>query len=139
MTFELKLSQSGLVIGPDGDFVKVENRDKLYQDVIKLILTPLKGNKFFPWYGSAVESVLGNIIDQNFTSTMASSQISSALETLKKIQLEQGKTQFLSLQEQLAAVKSISVHQNTVDPRYYQINVEIINKFGEKIQASVNL
>lgn len=133
MSFDLKLSQGGLVLDGSGDIQKVEKNDKLQQDLLKIIITPLGANRFFPWYGSKIGGTIGNVLDINFSNTFASSQLKASLETLKKIQSEQEKIQYLSPEEQLAAVRSALIKENSIDPRYINVFVNVVNKAFQSV------
>ena len=39
MSFDIKISQGDLAIGSDGDLARVEDTDKLVQDVLKILMT----------------------------------------------------------------------------------------------------
>ena len=90
MSFDLKIQQGDLQIGTNGDFQRVENTDKLVQEILKIALTPLGGNPFFPFYGSPISrTLIGNPFDFEMTSTIASDQLKASLETLKNLQIVQ--------------------------------------------------
>ena len=130
MSFDLKIVDGDLAIGADGDLAKVENTEKLIQDVLKLALTPAGANPFFPWYGSHIsKSLIGSSFDLTFLGPMASQQLRNALEiiqTLQKIQSNSG--QFVSASELLAAIQEVYVEQNQTDPRYFKVSIKILTK-----------
>ncbi len=136
MSFDLKIENGAIIIDTSGDFTKVEKSEKLVQDIFKIINTPLGASKFNPWYGSPVGNIIGNVLDQNFAATMASNQLQNALQTLKTMQEIQSRTQFLSPEEQLAAVRQATIKQNMLDPRVMQIVVSVVNKAFQQINRT---
>lgn len=141
MSFDLKISEGDLSINNTGSFTIVENSDKLEQDILKIISTKLGANPFHPWYGSPIESsMIGNVFDESFVSSVASSQLRTTLERLQQMQREQIKqAQIISPQEHIAAVQNVSVEQNKVDPRFYRIAVTVISKAFQRVQPSLDL
>ena len=121
MSFDLRIKEGDLAIGSDGDLEILSGVEKLVQDVLKILQTPLGGNPFFPWYGSLVSTALvGSVMDFRFTETAAQQQIRSNLETLQRLQRQQlSNGQKVTADEQLAAVQSVVVKRNTVDPTYF--------------------
>ena len=51
MSYDLKLENGDLRISNTGDLILVIDNEKLLQDAIKILITPLGGNKTHPWYG----------------------------------------------------------------------------------------
>ena len=48
-------------------FNAVSDNDKLIQDLLNFLMTPISGNKMFPWYGSDVSGILiGSNYDLEF-------------------------------------------------------------------------
>jgi len=67
----------------DGDLEKVEGTEKLVQDILKILITRLGSNVFYPWYGSLVaQSLVGQALDFEFVNSYASQQIQNSLEYL---------------------------------------------------------
>lgn len=130
MSFDLKIRNRDLQIGSDGDFEKVENNDKLIQDIIKLILTPIGSNLFFPWYGSPVnKSLVGSALDFQTMSNITSNNLRNSLETLQKLQRAQVEAgQVVSPGETLAAIQEIRIERNQVDPRFFSVTVKALTK-----------
>lgn len=129
MSFDLRISDGDLVIGSDGDFDKVEGTEKLIQDVLKLLLTPLGGNIFYPFYGSLLSrSLIGQPFDFELISTVSSSQIQSSLETLQKLQQGQSLEQSVTPFEQIAAIKNVTIQRNRTDPRFFSVFIDVITR-----------
>jgi hypothetical protein len=137
MSFDLKLLSGDLVI-KNGDLDKVENSDKLVQDVLKLVSTQLGTNPFFPGYGSAIsQALIGTYYDGVFSDTIATQQLKSSIERLQQLQNEQIKAnQVVTPDEQIAAVTDVWVGQANDDPRFFLVNLTVISKAFQKIPIS---
>jgi len=129
MSFDLKISAGDLVIN-SGELVTTTNEDKLVQDILKICLTKAGSNLYQPWYGSAIgQSLVGSVLDDNISFTLASSQLQNALENLKKLQeLQVISGQKVSPQEQIALISDISIIRNNVDPRLIEVLIKVFNK-----------
>ena len=129
MSFDLKILNGDLVIDTDADLAIVENSDKLIQDVLKMLMTPLGSNIFFNWYGSILAgTMIGSPFDGNFIASMAQNQIQSSLETIQNLQKEQATKQIVSPSELLAAIKSVNVVRNQIDPTFFTISLALLTK-----------
>ncbi len=136
MSFDLKLFGGDLVI-QNGDFAIVEDADKLTQDILKLVSTQLGSNPFFPGYGSPITQVLIGTSDISFSEDVATHQLRASIERLKDLQQDQIKNnQIVTPQEQIAAIKDVSVRQAQDDPRHYFVNLTVINKAFQSVPIS---
>jgi len=138
MSFDLKILNGDLVIGPNADLDIVTGEDKLKQDILKILLTPAGSNVFFPWYGSYISSnLIGENLPVSFIENMAQSQIQNSLDNLIRMQKEQMKSgQNVSASELLAAVKYISVNRNDIDPTMFSISVDVVNRAFKTVSSS---
>jgi len=140
MSFDLKIQNGDLVLSSSGDLAIVENTDKLVQDVLKILMTKIGANTFFPWYGSPFSSSsIGNPADAKFLQSISDSQIRSALETLQSLQREQSLSQDLTASETLAAVRSVAVVRNQMDPTSYVVKISILTKSLKTIDTSFSV
>lgn len=130
MSFDLKILDGDLQIAADGDLRKVQDSEKLVQDSLKVVLTPVGTNRFFPGYGSQFsKTVVGNVLPLDFMSTLAGDQIKSSLELIQKLQrLQESSGQKVTAAELLAGVKQVKVERNQIDPRYYHVAIELLTK-----------
>lgn len=129
MSFDLKISEGDLVIDADADLAIVENSEKLIQDVLKMLMTPVGTNPWWPWFGSPLAgSMIGSPFDSNFIQSMAENQIRSSLETMQSLQKEQATKQIVTPSELLAAIKSVNVVRNQIDPTFFQISLSLLTK-----------
>lgn len=141
MSFDLKIENGDLVIGSNGDVVTVEGSDKLVQDILKIISTPIGANPFFPWYGCPItRSLVGTGYDRKFIAALATQQLRASLETLQRLQKEQMREyQLVSPQEQLAAIEKVVVDRSIDDPRFFAILVSVLNKSFRRVQTSLEI
>jgi phage baseplate assembly protein W len=141
MSFDLRINSGDLAIGTDGDLSQVQDTEKLIQDILKMLMTPLGGNVFFPWYGSQLtDSTIGQVLDHTMTVSVIQQTIRSNMETLQKMQRQQvANGEPLSPNELLAVIESISVTRNTFDPTYYQIVVKVLTRGFKSAMASLDV
>ena len=139
MSFDFRIANGDIGIGVDGDIARVEDTEKLIQDILKIAMTPLGSNPHFPWYGSLVsKSLVGNVFDMEFTSTIASSQLQSSLETLQRLQIEQNKIQRVTPFEQLAAIQRIFIERNRIDPRFFSVVIKAFTRALTTFETGFN-
>lgn len=142
MSYDLKIVNGDLARSSSNDLEKVENSDKLLQDLLKIIVTPLNGNPFFPFYGCPLtRSLVGVAYESNFISGIAQNQLRNSLETLQAIQREQlSKTnQVVTPHEHIAAIENILVERNASDPRFFRIGLSVISKAFRRTETALNV
>ena len=141
MSFDLKILQGDLKISPQGDLQKVEDNEKLIQDISKMAVTPVNGNPFHPWYGSHLnKSLIGNVFDFNMTSSLASNQLRRSMETLQNLQKNQIKLgQIVTPGEILSAIRSIKIERNQVDPRYFSVSIDVLTKALNAVTTTLTI
>ncbi len=136
MSFDFKIESGGVKI-VDGELQIVEDSEKLIQDLLKICLTEAGSNYLNPWYGSYLsKTVIGLAEDPKIIIPLAKSQLTKAIENLKKLQDNQIKNfQRLSADEQIASIKSIDIFQDSIKPGLYNINITVISKGYKAITA----
>lgn len=140
MSFDFRIVNGDLGIDADGDLAKVEDTEKLIQEILKVAHTPLGSNLFYPWYGSPIsQSLIGNALDMEFVSTVASSQLQSSLENLQRLQQKQALEQRVTPFEQLAAVKSVTITRNQTDPRFFLVIIEAVTRALSTVTTQFSL
>jgi len=129
MSFDLKILNGDLVIGTNADLAQVQDTEKLIQDVLKILMTEVGANPWFPWYGSLLSgSMVGSPFDSKFIATMAENQIRSSLEIIQGLQRDQATKQLVTPSELLAAIKSVNVARNQINPMFFSISLAILTK-----------
>jgi len=127
MSFDLKLNEGDLKI-ENGDLAVVFDTNKLNQDLLKIIITPLNSNPVNPWCGSNVGlALIGNTFDLEFGIEAARAQVSTAVDNLLRMQLSQSQTQVLSPAESILSIKDIYVNTNATDRRVVETKVSVIS------------
>ena len=140
MSFDLKIENKDLSINPDGTVKTVRDNEKLKQDIIKAILTPLGSNPFHQWYGSTLsQRTIGMALDAGHTEAEAQRAIQNTLTNLVALQKAQARTQFVSPGETIASIQNVSVLRDDVDPRQWQIQVTVLTKQLTTVEESFTL
>lgn len=129
MSFDLAIENGDIAIGNDGDFKKIEGTEKLIQDILKILITRLGSNVFYPWYGSLIsQSLVGQAFDAEMMKAFSSNQIQNSLEQLQRLQQKQSLEQRVTSFELLAAIRKVVVERNRTDPRFFTVAVEVATR-----------
>ena len=140
MSFDLKILNNDLAINPDGTIQTVENNEKLIQDVLKAILTPLGSNIFFKWYGSDLNN---RVVGQNLPPQLLDLEIKRSVENsifnIMSLQKSQARSQYVSAAEIIASVNDINVLRNEEDPRQFEIYIAILTKKLNVIETTFSV
>jgi len=129
MSFDLKITDNDLSINPDGTLQTVQENDKLVQDIVKAILTPLGSNLFFKWYGCAIGAkTIGQIYDETTIQMEVERSIQDTLTNIIALQQAQAQSQYVSAGETIAAIQNVSVMRSEIDPRQFEIYVSILTR-----------
>jgi len=140
MSFDLKLENNDISINPDGGIQTVRDNEKLKQDIIKAILTPLGSNPFHQWYGSTLsQRTIGQALDAGHTEAEARRAIQNTLTNLVALQKAQSRTQFVSPGETIASIQNILVLRDKTDPRQFQVIVSVLTKQLTAVEESFTL
>jgi len=140
MSFDLKLENGNLKIGADADLKTVSNTDKLIQDVLKMVLTPVGANKMQIWYGSNFgKTLIGTPLDLNFTKELAVSQLVASLEVLKTLQQNQAVYQSVSASESILRVLGVRVDHDDFEPRFIRVFLSVLNKAAVRSTIEFNV
>jgi superfamily II helicase len=127
MSFDLELAKGDLKIGADKDLSKVRNGSKLGQDVLKILFTPLGSDPFFTIKGNALtQQNIGEVVNKQFLEARAAASIKETLLSLQTIQSNQAKLQEVTLEETLKSIEEVSVEQDPLDARQYNISLTIL-------------
>jgi len=137
MSFDLKIKGGDLVIN-NGALQQVVDSEKLIQDILKVCLTTAGTNPLHPWYGSYLSrTIIGNPLHSSVLVQIAQSQLHTALQNIKDLQDLQIKSfQKMSADEQLAAVLDISIINNNIDPRLFDVKIVALTKGTKPITTA---
>lgn len=141
MSFDLKLENGDILLGSDGGPQRVFNDDKLRQDIIKIILTPLGSNQLFQWYGSPLtERAIGKVLDKRILDMEMSNSIIYALNNLMALQEEQEKTgQYVSPAEAIGQILNVEIEPSVYDSRQINISIAVASRRSNVISESFEL
>lgn len=141
MSFDLKIDKGDLVLTPAGDVKKVFNDEKLRQDLLKIILTPLGSNITFPWYGSPITSkVIGKALDPRILDLETQSALEYAINNLIKIQKLQVKDgQYASPSEHIGQILDIRLEPSRFDARQYNISIAVSTRRADVVAETFTL
>jgi phage baseplate assembly protein W len=140
MSFDLRLENGDLKVNTDGSVSAVTGNEKLRQDILKILLTPLGDNKFHSKYGSHVGSLqIGSHADEKLISLDITSSARSAIRNLMSLQRSQVKRQALSPGEIIIDILNLEVTRDKVDPRLYNIFVSVLTQELDRVESSVTI
>lgn len=130
MSFDLAIKNGDLVLGQDADVSIVINSNKLIQDILKGISTPLGSNQFFKNYGTMLGDLsISGITDQTLMETSLSLQIESLIDLIKTLQNQQiASGQKVSPTELIDSINNLKINRNTVDPTYLSVILVVLTK-----------
>jgi len=134
--------ENGDFVIKNGDFTTITGEKKLIQDVLKICLTPVGANVLQPWYGSFInQTLIGSGLDSDTSLSVAENQLTSALENLQKLQNLQitSTNQKVTPDELIAAIRDVSISQNTNDPRAYEVSITVLTKMFSKVNVSFSV
>jgi phage baseplate assembly protein W len=135
MSFDFKLINNDLKIGSNGKIETVTDTNKLKQDIIKIILTPVGSVSKHPWYGCAIDD---NVIGRNLPSSILHGEIQrtivESLNKLQKLQIQQSAVQKVSLAEMISVIADVYSKRNYIDGRQIDIVITVLTKKLGKIE-----
>jgi len=133
MSYDARLQTGDLVISDDIEII--EDTDKLIQDSIKLLLTPLGGWFADQGYGTKLSiDLIGQAVPSWIAAQQTESFIASAFEYYKRIQNAQVESgQVLSDAERLFRVANIDIARDSSDPRQFNVSLTLVPYNGEVI------
>lgn len=136
MSFDIKMKNGDISI-KNGVVEKVEQTEKLIQDILKIALTDVGSNTMNPWYGSLLsKTLIGSTLDDGIVVQMAESQVQNCIENIKKLQVIQLQSgQEMSPEEQISAILDIYVERNANDPRRYDVVISVLTKALSKVMT----
>ncbi len=134
MSFDFKLANGDLVL-KNGTVQIVRNKDKLIQDILKMMFTAVGENKTHPWYGTPLlNKVLGTAHNLDLLDVEVKRAIQYGLNNLKTLQtLQQQDNQFVTPQEILAKIVNIDIQFDPLDKRRLVVTIQITARSNEII------
>jgi hypothetical protein len=137
MSFDLKLSNGDLKLVA-GAPVLVRNKDKLIQDILKILFTATGENKTHPWYGTPLLArAIATATDHGLLDIEVKNSVQYALSNLKTLQeLQEKDNQFLTAQEVLSKIGRIDVMLDEFDKRKLIVVIEVAARSNDLISES---
>jgi len=129
MSFDVRAIGGDIEFGLNGDLIRVTDSDKLAQDVIKLLNTPIGSSPLNPGYGSSLTvEQIGDIPGVEGVIEQTKAIITQALEQLIAQQAAQATIQSLTDSETLIDFEAPLVERDEIDPRQYNIVVNAVSR-----------
>lgn len=137
MSFDLKLTGGDIELS-GGAPALVQNKDKLIQDVLKILFTTTGENTVHPWYGTPL---LARAVGQSANSSVVQTEIADAvsygINNLKTLQqLQQADNQFVTPQELIANIVNVDARLSEQDKRKLVVSIQIQARSNELIEES---
>lgn len=120
----------------DGAPEMIRDDNLLYQACLKILLTELRSNIYYPWYGANLMSSIGSKVNAASAVTIRQA-VQSALQTLQNLQNQQSKYQRVSPKERLYSVDNIGVKQSESDPTIFLVDVSVRNYSFEPVNITI--
>lgn len=141
MSFDLKIANGDISFNASGNPELLFDVEKLKQDLVKIILTPIGSNKIYPWYGSPLsEKAIGKALDKKVLDMEMQSALMYAINNLlelQKLQIKDG--QYLSPAESISQVKDLRLEQSIYDFRQFNISIVVLTRRGDVVNESFTL
>ena len=121
---------------PLGDVLTIEGNNLLYQGCLKIIMTALGSNIYFPWYGSNLLSSIGS---KGIGSAVASitAAVRDALTNFQNLQSNQAKYQLVTPEQRLYSIDYVNVSQSTHDPTVYLVDVQVRSFSSKPVSITI--
>lgn len=140
MSFDFQLINSDLNIKSDGTIRTVTGINKLKQDIIKIILTPIGSMRLHPWYGSAIsDDIIGQNIPEEMLLEEIQTSIEQSLDRLKKLQIAQASGQTVSNDELIGLIEGILAQRALYDQRQITVIVSVFSKNLSQVEETFSV
>ena len=117
-----------------GAALTIVDTNLLYQMCLKAILTELKSNVYYPWYGTSLIQSIGTKAGPGSAQAIQQT-IRTALTNVQNLQASQAKFQRVSAAERLYSIDQVQATQSPVDPTAFLVNVVVRSYSGAPIPA----
>lgn len=114
-----------------GKLVKVTGKDKIKQRILKALMTPLGAQPYDPTFGSELNSMVGNIINET-TRIVLQKTIVTCIDNLI-----QNQPVDLEDDERILTLQGITIDTPTEDQTVFFVKVIVISYNGEYIDCSI--
>jgi phage baseplate assembly protein W len=126
MSFDLSLNKGDLKVGTTGELATVQDTDKLVQDVLKVIHTPVGSNPFYPSLGSNITSFnIGMTLNKDFLESRVEASLLETIQTLQAIQRRQEAVQIVTAAEKIVRINEVIAQVDSEEPRQFNISISV--------------
>jgi len=122
--------------GVRGDALMVSDNNLLYQMCLKVILTNLRSNIYYPWYGSNIKASVGTKA-QSGSALAIQQSVRTALTNLQNLQSSQSAFQLVSPKERLFAIDRVQVTESEVDPTVFLVEVAVRSYSSDPVNITI--
>lgn len=119
-----------------GAAIIIQDENLLYQSCLKILLTELKSNIYYPWYGADITNQIGSKSNPA-TANNIQQTIRTALANLQNQQAQQSKYQRISPKERLYSVDLVAVRPAAQDPTVFLVDVSVRNYSFEPVNITI--
>lgn len=137
MSFDIKLTDGDIEYGPDGDFVLVRDREKLQQDLEKVLLTKLGQDPGSSLYGTNLTDLLGRRFDQETLQGLAGKSVREAVNLLQSLQFVQSTEQEVTFEEIIGAIEALEVRRSSLNK--LQLTLSVLTVSGLRVIFTRNI
>lgn len=123
-----------------GRIFTVEGSAKLVQELQKIALTVKGSNPFYPSQGTTF-STIGNVsLDSPFLKSRLSAEAIDVVSQLLALQYaESGVGRVFPDSELIHSIGTLSVQQDTTEPRRWRVFLEVLTESGKNVELSLRV
>lgn len=119
-----------------GAAMMVQDENLLYQSCLKVILTEIRSNIYYPWYGSTLNSSIGSKVVGG-TAVGIRQSVTQALTMFQNLQNSLSKYQRITAKERLFSVDGVGVTPSPTDPTVFLIEVNVRNYSSDPVNITI--
>ena len=113
------------LLGDPDEAYYVQYEAKLAQDFLKFLLTPIGSDPYYKWIGTSMTDLVGNKFNARDVENLLTQQVQNAATAIQGLQTQQATIQQVDPREMLSSVSSLTVQQDTNDPRQLLMNIQL--------------
>lgn len=114
----------------------VDGFNLLYQSCLKIILTELRSNIYYPWYGTNLISSIGTKALSG-TSVAVQQAVRTALTNFQNLQAAQANFQRVTAAERLYSIDRVTCTPSPVDPTVYLVDVTVRSYSNDPVNITI--
>lgn len=114
----------------------VDGNNLLYQSCLKIILTELRSNIYYPWYGTNLISSIGTKALSG-TTVAVQQAVRTALTNFQNLQAAQANFQRVTAAERLYSIDRVVCTPSPVDPTVYLVEVAVRSYSNDPVNITI--